>query len=306
VLEGDGAAQGEPLARRHLDFQADDFADLRLPERVQVAPAEAEVADARRVAARAALPADFERDGLSLLFSSLVHHDLGNLFDSVSGGRGGQRGGERAEDAAPVRRAEQVFAGALRVRHQAEHVALAVADARDVVARAVRVRFFRRLAALVAVAEDDAVLALQLFERRVVADVVALAVRDGDAEHAPRLQPVGERRFGRLDADADVVADVVQVAVAYQRAGQKPRLAENLEAVADAEHQAAARGHLLDRRHDGREARQGTRAQVVAVGEAAGDDDRVVGTEVRVAVPDEVDGLADVLGDDVVSVVIAV
>src|SRR5918911_268871 len=131
-------------------------------------------------------------------------------------------------------------------------------------------------------------------------------MRDGDAEHAPRFQLIGEGRLGRLDADADMLADEMQIAVANQRAGQKASLAEDLKAVADAEHKAATRRKLLDGIHHGREARKRPGAQVVAVREAARNDDGIVRTQIRVTMPDEVNGLADVLRDYVISIVIAV
>ena len=75
--------------------------------------------------------------------------------------------------------------------------------------------------------------------------------------------------------------------VGQQRAGQQARLAQDLEAVADAEHRAAVGGELGDRLHHRREAGDRAGAQVVAVGEAAGHDDRVDAREVAVAVPEQ-------------------
>jgi hypothetical protein len=40
-------------------------------------------------------------------------------------------------------------------------------------------------------------------------------------------------------------ANEMKVTIAYQGAGQQTRLAENLKAVADAQHEAARRGKLL-------------------------------------------------------------
>ena len=65
--------------------------------------------------------------------------------------------------------------------------------------------------------------------------------------------------------------------VAKHRAGQKPRLEQNLEAIADAEHQPAASSETLDLPHNRREARNGSRPQVIAMGEATGQDDKIVG-----------------------------
>ena len=55
-----------------------------------------------------------------------------------------------------------------------------------------------------------------------------------------------------------------------------------------------ARGELLDAGHDRRKARDGARAQVVAVGEAAGQHDRVEAVQRKgVGVPDQVDRTLD-------------
>ena len=75
------------------------------------------------------------------------------------------------------------------------------------------------------------------------------------------------------------LAAILEVVVAHQRPGKQPRLAEHLEAVADADDQAALGRETLDRRHYGREAGYGPRPQVVTVGEAAGQHYTVVARE---------------------------
>jgi hypothetical protein len=77
------------------------------------------------------------------------------------------------------------------------------------------------------------------------------------------------------------------VVVGQQRAGQQPRLAQDLEAVADTEHRAAVAGERDDLLHDRSEARDRAGPQVVAVGEPAGDDDRVDALQVAVGVPQQ-------------------
>ena len=69
--------------------------------------------------------------------------------------------------------------------------------------------------------------------------------------------------------------------------GQQPRLAQHLEAVADPQHEPAGVRELDDGLHHRREARDRARAQVVAVGEAAGHDDRVGPAQVALAVPQQ-------------------
>ena len=125
--------------------------------------------------------------------------------------------------------------GALGVRHHAHHVALAVQDAGDVAQRAV---------GIVDVAEGDAVFGFEFVERALVGEVAAFAVGDGQAQDLAFLRRAGEGRIGGLDAQAQLAADELQAAVADQRAGEQAGLHQNLEAVADAEHQAAIGGEL--------------------------------------------------------------
>src|SRR5688572_5500308 len=98
----------------------------------------------------------------------------------------------------------------------------------------------------------------------------------------------------------------MQVAIANQGAWQQSSLAKDLKTVTDSEHKAAALGEFFDRIHDRRKTREGAGAQVVAVGEASRNDHRVVSAEIRVAVPDKVDRLADVFRDHVIGIVIAI
>ena len=77
-----------------------------------------------------------------------------------------------------------------------------------------------------------------------------------------------------------------EAGVAGQRAGQQVRLAQDLEPVADAEHRQAGPGGGHQLAHHRGEPGDGTAAQVVAVGEAAGQDRRVHAAQVAVAVPE--------------------
>ena len=79
-------------------------------------------------------------------------------------------------------------------------------------------------------------------------------------------------------------------AFARRTPGKQPGLAEDLEAVADPEHRPAVGGERGDGSHHRREARDRSAAQVVAVREAAGEDDSLDFGKLRVGVPDE-DGL---------------
>ncbi len=87
-----------------------------------------------------------------------------------------------------------------------------------------------------------------------------------------------------------VAADERAVVVADEAALEQVRLGEHLEAVADAEHGHAAVRGIHDLGHDRAERGDRAAAQVVAVAEPAGQDERVDALEVVRAVP-ECDGL---------------
>jgi hypothetical protein len=92
---------------------------------------------------------------------------------------------------------------------------------------------------------------------------------------------------GALIDQLDLMAAEAQLDVAQQRPRQQSRLAQDLEAVADPQHRRPARGRLGDRFHRRAEAGDRPSPQVVAVGEAAGDDDAVDAVQVAAFVPDE-------------------
>ena len=116
----------------------------------------------------------------------------------------------------------------------------------------------------------------------------------------------GERRVGLLDAQVHVLAEELQLAVAEHRAGQQAGFEQDLKAVADAEHRAAAVGERLHGAHDRREAGDRAGAQIVAVRESAGQDDDVGALQVGVLVPDELGVLAEHVLRGVIGVVVAV
>src|SRR5436853_6552901 len=107
-------------------------------------------------------------------------------------------------------------------------------------------------------------------------------------KHLAALTAIGKRRVGSLDTHIDVLADEFQVSVAQQCARQQPRLAKNLKAVADAEHQPTARGELLDRAHHRAEARNRAGAQIIAVRKTARQYYRVAIIECTLPVPDKI------------------
>jgi hypothetical protein len=100
----------------------------------------------------------------------------------------------------------------------------------------------------------------------------------------------GERRPRGLDANVHLAAHEGQARIADQGPRQEAGLAQDLEAVADAQDRPAALGVGPDRVHDSGEPGDGSCPQVVPVGEPAGQDHRVGAVQVVVPVPHR-DGL---------------
>src|SRR5262249_43103502 len=172
------------------------------------------------------------------------------------------------------------FHGALRVRHQAGDVAFAVTDTGDVVHRAVRIAGGIIGSKGIRVVKQDLAVALQLGEGGGVDGVGAVAVRDWDLQNLTFSGGAGERTVGFFDADVNVAADKAQAGVAHHGTGEEARFAQNLETVADAEHNAAAFGERFYGLHDRRETRDGAGPEIVTVGKSAGQDNGVAAPEV--------------------------
>src|SRR5712692_8087665 len=190
--------------------------------------------------------------------------------------------------------------------HHAEHVASGAADAGNIFQRSVGVGFRCDFALRVRVAEDDTVVALQISECGLIAKIIAFHVADGDGQHFASAAGVGKRRVVVFDSYVHRLADIFQTDVAHQRSGQQSRLTQNLEAVADTEDQSAPVGELTNRSHHGREFGDGASTEVVAEGEASGDDNGVAVLEVVRVVPEESYGLLGNLLDGPESIVVTV
>jgi len=96
-----------------------------------------------------------------------------------------------------------------------------------------------------------------------------------------------ERRIGGDGSQGDFAADEFEIDVAQKGAGKQASLDENLKTVADSEDRTAGGGEFTDGSHDGREAGDGTAAQVIAVGETAGQNDGIEAAEICGIVPDK-------------------
>src|SRR5205823_10578096 len=142
-----------------------------------------------------------------------------------------------------------------------------------------------------AIAEHDAVYLIPSRQRLLVAKVIAFHVADGNAQHLALRAGTRERRVGALHAHVHKFADVFQPGIAHERAGKQAGFAENLEAIADAEHQASGGSELLHRVHYRRELGDSAGSQVIAISEAAGNNDGIAVLQVVALVPQERDRL---------------
>ena len=98
-----------------------------------------------------------------------------------------QRLQHRQENQPPVVIAQHIFRAALRMRHHAEHIALCVDDSRNVIQRAVRIRFRRYLAIRPAIAEHDLRVRLHRRERDRIGIVIAVCMGNRNLQHLPGL-----------------------------------------------------------------------------------------------------------------------
>src|SRR3954469_1312493 len=149
------------------------------------------------------------------------------------------------------------------MRHQSENVAGLVRDPRNAFDGAVHV---------LGVAERDLAHRLERSKQIGVAVPVALAVLDRDHELLADGPTTGERARRALDRDRDVGADELLLPVETEDAWQEACLAEDLEAVANPEYRPAVSRERGDRLHHRSKASDRTAAEVVAVGEPAGQD----------------------------------
>src|SRR6267143_501720 len=164
------------------------------------------------------------------------------------------------------------------MRHDPHHIAAGVAHAGDIVHRPVRV--------VGDVAQHDLAVSLELGRRLCIGDVTAIAVRDRQRQLFAALIPAGEWRIRRLNTYVHGSRQELETGIAHQRAGEQSGLAQDLETVADAEYgtaRARVRGDGTEYR---RKARDRPGAKIIAVAEAARQDDRIRLPQVGIAVPD--------------------
>ena len=171
------------------------------------------------------------------------------------------------------RRGDRAFG----VRHHSQHPAILADHAGDIARRSID-----RLV----VTEGHQPFAFEHVERFAVGKIVAVVMRDRNADRLARIIALREDRGGVLDGQRRSAADEPLAGIAQQRTGQQPRFGQHLKAVAHAQHGHAACGGIDDRAHDRAGRRHRARAQIVAIGKPARQRDQVEPFgQVGIAVP---------------------
>ena len=129
---------------------------------------------------------------------------------------------------------------------------------------------------------------------------------DGNSENLALAARVGERSIRNFHAHMNRLADVLESDVTHEGSRKQSRLAQDLETIADAQHQSAPVGKLLYRFHHGRELCNSPGAQVISVCEAAGNDSNVAVLQIMRLMPEKRNRLLCYLLNRPVSVVVTI
>src|ERR1700688_4206303 len=117
------------------------------------------------------------------------------------------------------------FGGPLRMRHHPAYVAAFAANAGNIIQRSVRMGGRRSLTPRGCIAEHYAVVAMQLIQGRLVAEIVSLHMTDRDRQEFSQRTGIRKRRRSILDAHLHWLADVFQAGVPHESPRQEPGLA---------------------------------------------------------------------------------
>src|SRR5579875_494637 len=161
------------------------------------------------------------------------------------------------------------------MRHEAENPEIFRIDSGDIVDRTVRIGGPAGDAVRIAIAEGDPALSFEALDRLGAGFVIALAMRDCNLDDLAPLIARRKGRIGALNSQMLHPAYEAQTGIAHQDTGQKARLNQDLKAVADAKNEAAPGGMGANRLHDWRARGDRPAAQIVAIGEAPGEEHNV-------------------------------
>ena len=194
------------------------------------------------------------------------------------------------EDLEAVSGAEQSFARSLGMRHHAEHVAAFVQMPAMFSSDPLGLASGVISPAACAVAEDDAVVALQ-FPAWLVAEVVAFHVADGNLQNLASREALVKGVSVFSTRTWTGLQMYFRPALRISAPGSRPDSQRIWKPLQMPITSPPASANLRHRLHDGRELGDGPGAQVVAVGKAAGHEDGVAALQVVGLVPEKGHGL---------------
>ena len=204
---------------------------------------------------RALAPARWVR-GAAVLRDGLVPRARASCLGRARMLRGTRLFQQPSKQQQSVLRGVEGLDGVFGMRHEREDASGCIADACDVVRRAVRV---------VVVAEEDLSVLLQRVEGLLRRVVSSFAVRDGNAERCVFCGLVGE-----MEAQVLPCADESSRCVSCERSGQEVGFGENLESVADSYDQRSFFCLLFECGDDRLTSGERAGSEVVSPSEAAG------------------------------------
>jgi hypothetical protein len=192
------------------------------------------------------------------------------------------------------------------MRHHAQHVAFAIADAGDICDRTVGICGGVFAAVWSCVTENNLIVALERVESCGIAEIISVIVRDRGLQNLTALRCAGERRVGGFNANVNGQAAETQAGVANHGARKKSGFEKDLKSVADSEDDPASACEFFYAAHDGRKTRDGSGAEIVTVRKSTGKNYGVGAGEISGLMPDEFGLLAENVMRDVESVIITI
>lgn len=166
--------------------------------------------------------------------------------------------------------------------HHAKHVFGGIGNAGDVVEGPVGVGLVGDISVCIAVSEEHLSVRFNVCQGLFIAVETTFTMGDGHTKYLVGIDFTGGDQMGVACFEVNIFAVKLHVGVAQEGAGQQATFAQNLESVADTQDKTTVLGVIGYGGHDGRQLGDGTRTQVISVGETAGH--KNVGTTLQVSV----------------------
>jgi hypothetical protein len=180
------------------------------------------------------------------------------------------------------------------MRHQAENVPPLIAHTGDVIQRAIGISRRRSPPLGIDITKQDLMVLAQPLQSCRVGVVTTLAVLDREFEQLSFFSLAGKRRVRFFDSKHYLLANKLKPGISHQRTRQQTRFTENLEAIADSQHQAALPSELENAAHDRRKTRHGAAAEIVAVRKSTGEHQAIEVAREIILMPEKLDLLTHV------------